>query len=197
MCCNRCIETVNQLLREGNYKPINTTIGEVELANSQSEKELEALNRKLAGKGFTLVDSHTEKIVAKTKAAVFQYLNDVLHKDIKTRLSEYVAKKAGLSYYYISRIFSSTEKITLENFLIFLKIEKIKEMLLQNEFTIAQIAYRMGYSSSQSLSTQFKKITGKTPGQYRLNPVPGRVHFDQITAQNFVQTSSNSIHGGK
>ena len=72
MCCDRCIETVKQLLGEGNYKPLKATLGEIELANSLTEKELEALNRKLAGKGFRLVNSHTEKIIIKVKAALFQ-----------------------------------------------------------------------------------------------------------------------------
>lgn len=191
MCCDRCINTVRQLLGEGNYKPVKTTLGEVVLANNPTEKELEVLNRKLGTWGFAVVNSHTEKVVTKVKAAIFQYLNEVVHKDIKTRLSDYVVKKAGLSYYYVSRIFSATEKITMEKFLILLKIERVKEMLLRGEFTVGEIAYQLGYSSSQSLSAQFKKITGKTPGQYKLNPVPGRVHFDKISTQNFIQTGKN------
>ena len=191
MCCNRCIETVRQLLGEGDYKPVKTTLGEVVLANSLTEKELEVLNRKLGTRGFRLVSSHTEKVITKVKAAIFQYLNDVMNKDIKTRLSDFVVKKVGLSYYYMSRIFSVTEKITMEKFLILLKIERVKEMLLQDELTVGEIAFQLGYSSSQSLSAQFKKITGKTPGQYRIDPVPGRVHFDKITEQNFIQTSKD------
>ena len=191
MCCDRCIDTVKQLLGDGNYKPVKTTLGEVVLANSVTEKEFEILNRKLGYKGFVLVNSHTEKIITKVKGAIFQYLNDVMNKDIKTRLSDYVVKKVGLSYYYMSRVFSDTEKITLEKFLILLKIERVKEMLLQDEFTVSEISYRLGYSSSQSLSAQFKKITGKTPGQYRMDPVPGRVHFDKILEQNFIQKDKN------
>ena len=191
MCCDRCINTVRQLLGEGNYKPVRANLGEVVLANSPTEKELEVLNRKLGTWGFAVVNSHTEKVVTKVKAAIFQYLNEIVNKDIKTRLSDYVVKKVGLSYYYVSRMFSATEKITMEKFLILIKIERVKEMLLQDEFTVGEIAYQLGYSSSQSLSAQFKKITGKTPGQYKLDPVPGRVHFDKITGQNFIQTSKD------
>ena len=193
MCCDRCIETVRQLLGDGDYKPLKTTLGEIILANSLTEKDLELLNRKLVTKGFTLVSSHADKVVTKVKAAIFQYLNDALSKDMKTRFSDYVVKKVGLSYYYLSRVFSTTEKITMEKFLIFLKVERIKEMLLQNEFSVGEIAYQLGYSSSQSLSAQFKKLTGKTPGQYRLNPVPARVHFDRIQEQHFVQNDQDRV----
>ena len=189
MCCDRCIDKVRQLLGEGNFKPLKTTLGEVHLASAPTGKELKTLNRKLETKGFTLVNSHREKIVNRIKAATFQYMDDLMSKDIKTKFSDFVVKKVGISYYYISRIFSATENITLKKFLILLKIEKTKEMLVQNEFTTGEIAYRLGYSSSQSLSAQFKGIIGKTPGQYKLNPLPGRVNFDKITEQNIIQTS--------
>lgn len=191
MCCDRCIEKVKQLLGEGDYKPLKTTLGEVTLANKLTEKELAVLNRKLSTWGFTVVNSHTEKVVAKVKAAIFQYLNDVINKDTKSRLSDYVVRKVGMSYYYLSRIFSAAEKTTMEKFLIMLKIERIKELLLQDEITVTEIAYNLGYSSPQSLSAQFKKATGKTPGQYRLDPVPRRIHFDKVNAQNFVQKGKN------
>lgn len=187
MCCERCIDKVKQLLGEGNYKALKTTLGEVTLENKLTEKDLAALNRKLATWGFTVVNSHTEQVVAKAKTAIFEYMNEMIGKSSKLRLSDYVAKKVGMSYYYISRIFSEAEKITMEKFLILLKVERVKELLLQDETTISDIAYSLGYSSSQSLSSQFKKITGKTPGQYRINPVPGRIHLDKIVVQNFIQ----------
>lgn len=187
MCCERCIDKVKQLLGEGNYKALKTTLGEVTLENKLTEKDLAALNRKLATWGFTVVNSHTEQVVAKAKTAIFEYMNEMIGKTSKLRLSGYVAKKVGMSYYYISRIFSEAEKITMEKFLILLKVERVKELLLQDETTISNIAYDLGYSSSQSMSSQFKKVTGKTPGQYRLSPVPARVHLDKIEVQNFIQ----------
>jgi len=187
MCCERCIDKVKQLLGEGNYKALKTTLGEVTLENKLTEKDLAALNRKLATWGFTVVNSHTEQVVAKAKTAIFEYMNEMIGKSSKLRLSDYVAKKVGMSYYYISRIFSEAEKITMEKFLILLKVERVKELLLQDETTISNIAYDLGYSSSQSMSSQFKKVTGKTPGQYRLSPVPARVHLDKIEVQNFIQ----------
>ncbi|MGJ1446985.1 helix-turn-helix domain-containing protein [Sphingobacterium spiritivorum] len=187
MCCERCIEKVKQLLGEGNYHAVKTMLGEVTLENKPTEKELATLNRKLAAWGFSLVNSHTEQVVARARAAIFQYMNEMTGKSSKYRLSDYVADRVGMSYYYISRIFSAAEKTTMEKFLILLKVERVKELLLQDETTITDIAYGLGYSSPQSLSSQFKKVTGKTPGEYRIDPIPGRVHIDKIGAQNFVQ----------
>ena len=59
-------------------------------------------------------------------------------------------------------------------------MEKAKELLIQNGNSIADIAYMLGYNSSQTFSTQFKKVTGKTPGQYKLDPKPRAVHFDKF-----------------
>lgn len=187
MCCERCVEKVKQLLGEGNYQAVKTTLGEVTLENKLTEKELATLNRKLAASGFTLVNSHTEQVVARTRAAIFQYMNEMTGKGSKYRLSDYVVNKVGMSYYYISRIFSAAEKTTMEKFLILLKVERVKELLLQDETTITDIAYSLGYSSPQSLSSQFKKVTGKTPGEYRIDPIPGRVHRDKIGVQNLVR----------
>ena len=77
MCCERCIDKVKQLLGEGNYKALKTTLGEVTLENKLTEKDLAALNRKLATWGFTVVNSHTEQVVAKAKTAIFEYMNEI------------------------------------------------------------------------------------------------------------------------
>ncbi len=64
-------------------------------------------------------------------------------------------------------LFSSVETITLEQFIIRQKTERIKELIIYDEMTLSQIGYKMGYSSVAHLSNQFKKVTGMTPTQFK------------------------------
>jgi AraC-like DNA-binding protein len=59
------------------------------------------------------------------------------------------------------------EGITVEQFFILQKVEKVKEWLVYAELNLSEISYRLGYSSVAHLSTQFKKITGLTPSHFK------------------------------
>jgi AraC family transcriptional regulator len=89
--------------------------------------------------------------------------NELLHINLSTHL----AQLTGADYSFISSLFSSTEGITIEKFTILQKIEKVKELLAYDELTASEIAFKMGYSSAAYLSSQFKKETGMTPGQFK------------------------------
>jgi len=88
-----------------------------------------------------------------------------------------LSDKIGKDYSYLSALFSSVENITIEKYIILQKIELVKELLVYNELTISEIAYKIDYSSVQHLSNQFKSITGLTPshfkriGENRRNPL--------------------------
>ncbi len=198
MCCTRCIEIVRQLLSRAKYKTVSVTLGEAIFAGELTPEDIALINEKLAAKGFSIARSEREKKVVKIKTAILQYLNDlVIHEGQRIKLSNYLTEKIGQSYYHLSRTFSAVEDVTIEEYLILLKIERAKELILQKELTFAEIAYTLGYSSSQIFSTQFKKITGKTPGQYRLHPSPARAHLDQLLPQHFKQNKQvNRTSGG-
>jgi AraC family transcriptional regulator len=118
------------------------------------------------------------------------YLDEVASKDKDerhTNLSTYLTEMMQRSYYYLSRIFSTNSGTTIQKYYISLKIEKAKELIINGELSTSDIANELGYSSQQIFSTQFKKETGKTPGEYRINPMPGRVHRDNLILQNLKQ----------
>jgi AraC-like DNA-binding protein len=85
-----------------------------------------------------------------------------------------------MSYPYISSLFSKHENSTLEKFTIHLKIEKVKELIEYDDLTLSEIAYIMGYSSVQYLSTQFKSITGISVTEYKATPTVNRTGLDKI-----------------
>jgi AraC family transcriptional regulator len=190
MCCDRCIEVVRNLLREAGYNPVSVVIGEASFAQNLSANDVESIRRKLKSKGFAIAEKTNEKITVKIHAAICGYLNQISSKQaMLQKLSAYLSETLHQSYYQLSRRFTETTGVTIEKYFICLRMEKAKELLMHDELSIAEIAWQLGYSTQQIFSTQFKKETGKTPGEYRLNPVPQRIHWDKLLWQHFKQNA--------
>jgi AraC-like DNA-binding protein len=81
--------------------------------------------------------------------------------------SDYLSEKLNYDYTYLSNIFSEVQGITIQQYIILHKIEKVKELLLYDELTLTEIAYKLHYSSVAHLSNQFKKITGLAPSYFK------------------------------
>ena len=82
---------------------------------------------------------------------------------LKVNFSDHLTEKLNYDYTYLSNLFSEVESTTIEHFMIKHKIERVKELLVYDELTLTEIAYKLHYSSVAHLSNQFKKITGLTP----------------------------------
>jgi AraC-like DNA-binding protein len=95
---------------------------------------------------------------------------DMVHNNddqIKINHSDYLTEKLNHNYTYLANLFSEVKGTTIEQFYLTHKIEKVKELLVYNELTLTEIAYRLNYSSVAHLSNQFKKITGLTPSHFK------------------------------
>jgi len=190
MCCDRCIEVVRNLLREAGYNPVSVVVGEASFVQNLSVNDVESIRRKLKTKGFAIAEKSNEKITVKIHAAICGYLNQMANKGaMLQKLSAYLSETLHQSYYQLSRRFTETTGVTIEKYFICLRMEKAKELLMHDELSIAEIAWQLGYSTQQIFSTQFKKETGKTPGEYRLKPVPQRIHWDKLLWQHFKQNA--------
>lgn len=80
---------------------------------------------------------------------------------------EAIAKKATLSPYYFTRIFTREIGFTPHQYLINIRISAAKFMLKSSEMSVKDIAFSTGFNSESSFCTTFKKWTGSTPSQYR------------------------------
>lgn len=190
MCCDRCIEIVRKLLNEAGYNPVSVIVGEVVIAQSLSPDDLHRIKGKLHSRGFGIAEKSDEKIVVKIHAALCGFVNELADKNRSSKkLSAFLAEMIQLSYYHLSRIFTSKTGFTIEKYFIRLRMEKAKELIAQDELSLAEIAMKLGYSSQQIFSTQFKKETGKTPSEYKINPVPERIHWDHLLPQHFKQNN--------
>jgi len=166
MVCPRCIMSVENILKENKLEPNYVRLGEIELVKTLNKKQLEELSDDLQKVGFELLDDQKKQVIEKIKNLLVQ---KVQQGNIEEHFSinKYLSQKVFKDYSSISKLFSEVEGITIEQFFILQKIEKSKEWLIYDELSLGQIAFNLGYSSSQHLSSQFKKLTGMTPTQFK------------------------------
>jgi len=121
----------------------------------------------LATEGFETLMSREEQIIEKIKLVVIELVHKAGNVNSIIRNSDYLVERMGMSYSYLSSVFSTYEHITLEKFIILHKIEKVKELIEYGEFTLSEIALQLGYSSVQYLSNQFRQISGVSVSEYK------------------------------
>lgn len=178
MVCPRCISAVEKLLEELHEKPLHVTLGEVLLARPLTADKLKSLSANLKKLGFELLDDTRMQQIEKIKSIIITHIHHL--EDDKFIFSEILSKELHKEYSQLSKLFSETEGVTIEQYIIQQKIEKTKELLAYNEMNLSEIAYKLGYSSVAHLSTQFKKVTGLTPSQFKALGIHLRKSLDDI-----------------
>ena len=179
MVCNRCIAAVESMFEEFKIDINQITLGEVETKNEISDKELQALSLKLKSTGFEILEDSSKKQIEKIKTLIIQIISgEDLSDDFI--LSEFLSSELHKDYSSISKLFSQNENVTLEQYFILQKIEKVKELLLYKEFNLTEISQKLGYKSVQHLSNQFKKITGLSPTQFLNSKEKKRIALDKV-----------------
>lgn len=116
--------------------------------------------------GFEILEDFSQKQIEAVKSLIITKISDL---DIAEDfiLSEYIGENMNRDYSSVSKLFSQNNAITLEQYFIKQKIEKVKELLFYNEFSLTEIAGKLGYKSVQHLSAQFRNITGFTPTEFK------------------------------
>jgi AraC-like DNA-binding protein len=181
MVCQRCIMTVDHILKENGLQSESIKLGEVELANDPSEEQLQKLSKQLEAVGFELLDDQKKQVIERIKTLLIEKVQEGNIED-HFSVSKFLTARIYKDYSSISRLFSEVEGITIEQFLILQKIEKIKEWLIYNEIPLSTMAVNLGYSSSQHLSNQFKKLTGMTPTGFKKIGAKQRKSLDSVKA---------------
>ncbi|QJW90459.1 AraC family transcriptional regulator [Spirosoma taeanense] len=168
MVCDRCKRVVREELESLGLTVNRVELGEVDVNELPPTVTLDAIRQALQANGFDLVDDRKQSLVEHMKVLL---INEIQHLKSERLASEnfssFLERKLGYEYSYLSGLFSASEGQTVEKYIIALKIEKVKEWLRYDELTLTEIAWRLGYSSVQHLSNQFRQVTGQTPGQFR------------------------------
>ncbi|MBN1157801.1 MAG: helix-turn-helix transcriptional regulator [Bacteroidales bacterium] len=167
MVCNRCIKVVGEELIRLGITPVSVELGKVKLKSPLHSGEIDKVKEMLSINGFELIDDKKGRIIEKIKMLVIELIHYQKEKAKHVNLSDFIATEMGYDYSYLSNLFSSVEGVTLEKYIIHQKIEKIKELLVYDELNLSEIAFQLGYSSVQHLSSQFKKIIGLSPSHFR------------------------------
>jgi len=178
MVCPRCISAVEKVLTDTNLKPLQVQLGEVTLSKELNSKQSDLLKQKLGFLGFELLDDSRQQQIEKIKSIVINHIHHL--EDGKFVYSDIISKELNKEYSQLSKLFSLTEGITIEQFVILQKIEKVKELIMYNQMNLSEIADKMGYSSVAHLSSQFKKTIGLTPSQFKMQGLPLRKTLDKI-----------------
>jgi len=180
MVCDRCRLVVKHELEKMGLHPVHIALGEVELAEQKiPAQELKQLALALKQAGFELIDDKKSRIIEKIKTTAIKLVHYTDDKP-REKQSELIARELHHDYAYLSKLFSEVEGITIEQYIINQKIEKVKEYIVYDELSLSEIADRMGYSSVAHLSAQFKKITGLTPSHFKTIGPHHRMPLDAI-----------------
>ena len=154
----------DQLDEIGIHREREIYLGEVTLTAIIPQPQLMQLRSRLDSKGMCIIYDRKKILTEQVKYLV----HDMITEDKpEENYSRYISKRLYLNYTYLANVFSETEGITIEHYIINQKIEKVKQLLLYSDHSISQIADITHYSSIGHLSNQFKKVTGVTPSEFK------------------------------
>ncbi len=162
----RCKMLVKDELKKLGIYCVSIDLGMVEIQDDVTGEQLETFAKNLKKSGLELLDDKKNILVEKIKSVIVEMIH---YEDEvpKVNDSDYISEKLGYDYTYLSNTFSEVKGITIQQYIIMHKIERVKELLLYDELTLTEIAHKLHYSSVAHLSNQFKKITGLTPTYFK------------------------------
>lgn len=165
MVCPRCIASVNDLMESENIALHSVQLGEVETVENLKTEQIATLEVQLQKLGFELLNDPASRLIEQVKSILIQKVQNGMEEHFSVQ--KFLTTKIFKDYSSVSKLFSEVEGITIEQFLILQKIEKVKELLIYNELSLSEIGAFLGYSSGQHLSSQFKRMTGMTPTEFK------------------------------
>jgi len=154
-------------------------LGEIEIMEELSPDQREQLKLGLLNSGFELMDDKKAILIEKIISVITQMIF-FSEEAPRVNYSDYLSDHLGFDYTYLSNIFSEVKGITIQQFIILNKIEKVKELMQYDELNLTEISYRLNYSSVAHLSNQFKKVTGLSPSQYKQLKDKNRLSIEEI-----------------
>jgi len=162
----RCKIVVKSLLDDLGLDYVSVELGEVVMNEPLSEQEIDLFKVALRSYGFDLLENKKSVLVEKIRHIIVEVIH-YSDEPLNITFSSYLSEKLNYDYHYLSSLFSEVKGTTIEQFIITHKIERVKELLVYDEFTLTEIAYKLNYSSVGHLSRQFKKVTGLTPSFFK------------------------------
>ena len=162
----RCKMMVQEELKKLGLRYVVLDLGMVEILENITQEQREQLKQNLLRSGLEVLDDKKSILIEKIKNVIVEMIH-YSEELPKINYSDYISEKLGYDYTYLANTFSEVKGITIQQFIITHKIERVKELLLYDELNLTEIAYKLHYSSVAHLSNQFKKVTGLSPSFYK------------------------------
>ncbi|MBL0096209.1 MAG: helix-turn-helix transcriptional regulator [Bacteroidetes bacterium] len=179
MACESCKVVVQEALAELDISPVKVELGEIETKEDITDDEKLKLNSKIRKAGLELLEKKQGVLIEKIRKVAIDYVYKSDEKP-NIKFSALLSEELNHSYTYLANFFSEVEASTIEQFIISLKIERIKELIIFGDDTFSEIAYKLHYSSVAHLSAQFKKVTGLTPSHFKALKNKRRITIQNI-----------------
>jgi AraC-like DNA-binding protein len=190
MVSNRCKAAVKEELKKFGLHFIVVDLGEVEIMEELSPELRAELKVSLLKCGLELMEDKKAILIER----IINVITEMIHhtdEALKMNYSDYISKKLDYDYTHLSNLFSEVKGITIQQFIIVHKIEKVKELILYDELSLTEISYKLHYSSIAHLSNQFKKITGLSPSQFKQLKDKKRSPIEDLGVPNNVIQDKN------
>ena len=184
MVCDRCIRVVREELQRMGLSVHHVELGEAVVADGTRPVMVDTIAHMLQQNGFELIRDRRRKQIEDIRVAIIGVLHSDRPLPARFRLSAYLQQELNEDFAVLSSLFSSVEGMTIEHYFILQKVERVKELLKYDEKALKEIAWDLGYSSTQHLSNQFKQVTGMTPTQFRKMGAPHRTPLDRVSASS-------------
>lgn len=170
MMCSSCIRVVKEDLTKLGITVLDVKLGEATIIYDHEKISRSQIDEVLQELGMGLIQNKDEIVVEQIKQTIVELVHYMNNVDSIVRKSEYLVEKMGKSYQTLSKLFSKVEPITLEKYIILQKIERVKELAMEDKISLSEIAWMMDYSSPHHLSSQFKLITGISLSDFKKDP---------------------------
>jgi len=179
MACESCKLVVKGALEELNIFPTRIELGEIETKEDITDIEKKQLDNKIRKVGLELLEKKQGILIEKIRKVIIDYVYNTDEKPA-LKFSALLSSELNHNYTYLSNFFSEVEATTIEQYIISLKIERIKELIINEEYSFTEIADKLHYSSVGHFSNQFKKITGLSPSHFKSLKEKRRISIQNI-----------------
>jgi len=180
MMCSCCVRVVKEDLTSLGITVLDVKLGEATIIYDHEKISKIQIDNVLQKLGMGLIQDKDEILVEQIKQTIIELVHYMNNVDSIVRKSEYLVEKMGRSYQTLSKLFSKVEPITLEKYIILQKIERVKELAMEDKITLSEIAWMMDYSSPHHLSNQFKIITGISLSDFKKDPAAHKKSINKL-----------------
>ncbi len=180
MACESCKVVVKETLEKLRLKPVKVELGEAEIKEELLPATKEKLRKEIQKAGLELIDTKSGVIIEKIRKAIVDYVNATKRPSVN--FSDFLSERLKYDYNYLSNIFTEIEANTITHYMNGIKMEKAKEMLLLDDYSVSEVAEKLFYSNVSHFSAQFKKVTGFAPSYFKKLKERRRKTIQEITS---------------